>query len=110
MFQALDGRSRLWREYTIASRMSHGNTLVQVQPLVDSGVAPTDILPPHPIEVTSVMLPPRVHGVVPPRGPLINPPPMLHGIRQSPYGPQPECDRRFPTPPKAIPYGHGGFY
>ena len=28
MFQALDSRSRLWCEYTLASRMSHGHTLV----------------------------------------------------------------------------------
>ena len=110
MFQALDSRSRLWREYTIASCMSHGDTLSRVQPLVDSGVAPPDMLPPHPLEVTSDKLPPPVHGVVPPRGPLLDPPPMLHGIRQSPYGPQPEDVRCFPTPPKPIPYGFGGFY
>ena len=110
MYEALDRRARLWREYTLASRMSHGHTLVQIQPLVESGAAPADLLPPLAIEVTSDKLPPHVHGVVPPRGPLIHPPPMLHGIRQSPYGRQPERVRRYPTPAKRIPYGYAGFY
>ena len=80
MIQALDRHSRLWREYTLASRMSHGHTLEQIQPLVDSGAASPDIFPPLAIEVTGDKLPPPVHGVVPPRGPLLHPPPMLYGV------------------------------
>ena len=110
MIQALDRHSRLWREYTLASRMSHGHTLEQIQPLVDSGAASPDIFAPLAIEVTGDKLPPLVHGVVPQCGPLLHPPPMLYGVRQSPYGPQPRSVHRYPTPPKRIPNGYGGFY
>ena len=106
----MDHRACLLGEYTLASRMSHGHTLVQLQPLVESGAAPPDLLPPLAIEVTSDKLPPSVHGVVPPRGPLLHQPPMLHGIRQSPYGLQPRSVHHYPTPPKHFPYGYAGFY
>ena len=76
----------------------------------DCGVASPDMLPPPAIVLTDDMLPPPVRGVVPRRGPLLHPPPMLYGVRQSPYGPQSSRVHRFPTPPKRYPYGTGGFY
>jgi hypothetical protein len=89
--------------------MSHWDTLMAIEPYVASGLVPQEVLQPATVQLPTYMASPPIGGVVPPRGPLRTPP-VVRGVRQYPYGPQPARARRFRTPPVPLPFGFGGYY
>jgi hypothetical protein len=107
--QWADRRGRQWYHHYIASRMSHWDTLMAIEPYVASGLVPQEVLQPATVQLPTYMASPPIGGVVPPRGPPRTPP-VVRGVRQSPYGPQPACARHFRTPPVPLPFGFGGYY
>lgn len=108
MLNATVRRAHLWREYAVASRMSHWDTLMDIEPYVNSGALPQSFLDPTPIELPLYMAPPVVGGTVPPRGP-IRTPLVDGGLHQSPYGRQPASAYRFRTRRVLIPPAVGSY-
>lgn len=103
MLNATDHRAHLWREYAIAGRMSQWDMLMDIEPYVQNGTLPQSFLCPSSTVLANYMAPPCVGGTIPPRGPRRTPP-VVRGIRQSPYGRQPASAYRFSTPPVPLPF------
>jgi hypothetical protein len=97
MLNATLHRAHLWREYAVAIRKSHWDTLVDIEPYVEDDSLPQGLLHPTPLEATPLLALLDVGGTNPPRGPLRTPP-VIRGVRQSPYGRQPLSAYRFHTP------------
>ena len=51
LVRALDLRARQWYLYAVASRESHRNTLMALEPYVQSGMLPPALLSPLPMEL-----------------------------------------------------------
>jgi hypothetical protein len=68
MLNATDHQAHMWREYVVASRMSHWNTLMDIEPYVENGTLPQSFISPDAIELPNFMALPRVGGMIPPLG------------------------------------------
>jgi hypothetical protein len=89
--------------------MSHWDTLMAIEPYVASGLVPQEVLQPATVQLPTYMASPPIGGMVPPRGPLRTPP-VVRGVCQSPYGPQPARAHYFRTPLVPLSFGFGGYY
>jgi hypothetical protein len=80
-----------------------------IEPYVASGLVPQEVLQPATVQLPTYMVSLPIGTVVPPHGPPRTPP-VVCGVRQSPYGPQPACACHFRTPPVPLSFGFGGYY
>ena len=94
MVTVLDLRARQWYLYTVAARESHRNTLSALEPYVQAGILPPDLLSPMPMELPGYMSSPSVGGTIPPRGPARE---TGGDVHTPPYNRQPASARRFNT-------------
>jgi hypothetical protein len=75
----------------------------------DEGVIPRAAISLSLTELLAIMDCPPIGGVIPPHGHR-RIPPVVHGIRQSPYACQPEHTHRFRGPPVPLPASLGNYF